>query len=387
MRNTNSLRLETKAEDETKDVETAIANLTTAFETKIAALTTDVKAANDNYASVKKRADELELRLNRPGAAANDNKEPTAETKAFENFIRKGKEGLGPDEAKSLRVSDDTAGGYIAPDSFQAELDRNIRLFSPIRDIARVMPMGGPAVLWPKRTGGLTATWVGETGVRVEGTVTFGQTRYTAYEIAAWVDVSNQMLEDSTFDIGQLLAFEAAEEFGAKEGTAFVNGASVLQPSGFMNDSGIAYTPGTDASLIKADGIIDIYHALKPAYRGNANWVMNSTTLGSIRKLKDSTTGQYLVATAGINNTPVSTILGRPIVEAPDMPDIGAGNFPVVFGDFSNGYRIFDRLALSILRDPYSQATNGMTRFHMRRRVAGGVGKAEAIRKLKIATS
>jgi HK97 family phage major capsid protein len=387
LRNTNSLRLETKAEDETKDVETAIANLTTAFETKIAALTTDVKAANDNYASVKKRADDLELRLNRPGAAANDNKEPTAETKAFETFIRKGKEGLGQDEAKSLRVSDDTAGGYIAPDSFQAELDRNIRLFSPIRDIARVMPMGGPAVLWPKRTGGLTATWVGETGVRTEGTVTFGQTRYTAYEIAAWVDVSNQMLEDSTFDIGQLLAFEAAEEFGAKEGTAFVNGASVLQPSGFMNDSGVAYTPGTDASLIKADGIIDIYHALKPAYRGNANWVMNSTTLGTIRKLKDSTTGQYLVATAGINNTPVSTILGRPIVEAPDMPDIGSGNFPVVFGDFSNGYRIFDRLALSILRDPYSQATNGMTRFHMRRRVAGGVGKAEAIRKLKIATS
>lgn len=387
MRNTNSLRLETKNEPEATDVEAAIAKLNYAFDTKMAAFTTDLKAANDNLAAQKKRADDLELRLNRPGAAANDNKEPTAETKAFETFIRKGKEGLGQDEAKSLRVSDDTAGGYIAPDSFQAELDRNIRLFSPIRDIARVMPMGGPAVLWPKRTGGLTATWVGETGVRTEGSVTFGQTRYTAYEIAAWVDVSNQMLEDSTFDIGQLLAFEAAEEFGAKEGTAFVNGASVLQPSGFMNDSGVAYTPGTDASLIKADGIIDIYHALKPAYRGNANWVMNSTTLGAIRKLKDTTTGQYLVATAGINNTPVSTILGRPIVEAPDMPDIGAGNFPVVFGDFSNGYRVFDRLALSILRDPYSQATNGMTRFHMRRRVAGGVGKAEAIRKLKIATS
>ena len=125
------------------------------------------------------------------------------------------------------------------------------------------------------------------------------------------------MLENSTFSIDQFLAFEAAEEFGAKEGTAFVNGASALQPSGFMQDVNVAYTPGTDASLVKADGIIDIYHALKPAYRGNAYWVMNSTTLGSIRKLKDSTTGQYLVATAGINNTPVSTILGRPIVEAP----------------------------------------------------------------------
>jgi HK97 family phage major capsid protein len=383
---TNVLRLETKSEDDETNVEAAIAKLNAAFDTKMTAFTGELKAANDNIAAEKKRADALELRLNRPGAAVNDNKEPTPETKAFDTFIRKGPEALG-DEVKSLRVSDSTAGGYIAPDSFQAELDRNVRLFSPIREYARVMPMGGPAVLWPKRTGGMTATWVGETGVRTEGTVTFGQSTYTAYEIAAYVDVSNQMLEDSTFDIGQLLAFEAAEEFGAKEGTAFVNGASVVQPSGFMQDATVIYTPGTDASLIKADGIIDIYHALKPAYRGNAVFLMNSTTLGAIRKLKDAASGQYLVATAGINNSPINTLLGRPIVEATDMPDIGSNAFPVAFGDFSQGYRIFDRLALSILRDPYSQAANGMTRFHMRRRVAGGVGKAEAIRKLKIATS
>ena len=99
-------------------------------------------------------------------------------------------------------------------------------------------------------------------------------------------------------------------------------------------------TPGTDASNIKADGLIDIYQVLKPAYGGNAYWLMNRTTLGAIRKLKDSTTGQYLVATAGINNTPVSTILGRPILDSPDMPDIAGNAFPVVFGDFSNGYRI-----------------------------------------------
>ena len=72
---------------------------------------------------------------------------------------------------------------------------------------------------------------------------------------------------------------------------------------------------------------------------------------------------------------------GRPVVELPDMPDVAGNAFPIVFGDFGNGYRIFDRVALSILRDPYSQATVGMTRFHGRRRVAGGVGKAEALRK------
>lgn len=379
-----NFRLETKSEPE--DVETAIANLTTAFDTKMAAFTIDLKAANDNATAATKRADALELKFNRPGAAANDNAAPTIETKAFEHFIRRGPTGLAPDEAKSLRVSDNTAGGYLAPDQFNAELDRNVVLFSPIRQVARVLPTGAPAVLWPKRTGGLTASWVGETGPRPESTVTFGQSRYPVCELAAYVDVSNAMLEDGTFDVASLLSFEFAEEFGRAEGAAFVNGATQLMPSGFMQDAGLAYTPGTDAALVKPDGLIDLYHAVKTPYRANAVWGMNSTTLGAVRKLKD-TTGQYLLAMAGINNSPVTTILGRPVVEMPDLPDIGAGAFPIVFGDFANGYRIFDRISLSVLRDPYSQATNGMTRFHGRRRVAAGVGKTEAIRKLKISTT
>lgn len=377
---TNSLRLETKSEDdsETKAIETALANMTAAFETQ-------KKAANDNEAAFKKRIDDLELRLNRPGAAANDNKEPTPETKAFEKFIRKGPEALG-DEAKSLRVSDSTAGGYLAPDQFNQDLDRNVVLFSPVRQVARVLPTGSPAVLWPKRTGGMTASWVGETGARPETTVTFGQNRYPVFELAAYVDVSNAMLEDSDFDIASLLSFEFGEEFGYEEGKAFVNGASAVSPSGFMQDTGLSYIPGTDASLIKADGLIDLYHGVKTPYRANGYWAMNSATLGAVRKLKDST-GQYLLAMAGINNAPYTTILGRPVIEVPDMPDIGSNAFPVAFGDFSQGYRIFDRISLSILRDPYSQATQGFTRFHGRRRVAGGVGKAEAIRKLKISTT
>lgn len=330
--------------------------------------------------------DAIQAKLNRPGTGTEEKEADAVEKKAFDTYVRRGREGLNADEAKSLRVSDDTAGGFLAPDAFQAELDRNVVLFSPVRSVARVLPTGAPAVLWPKRTGGMTGAWVGETQPRPETTVTFGQNRYPVCELAAYVDVSNAMLEDSAFDVGQLLAFEFAEEFGYLEGAAFVNGATQLSPSGFMQDPTIGYTPGTDASLVKADGIIDLYHALKTPYRANAVFAMNSTTLGAIRKLKD-TAGNYLVAMQGINNAPVSTLLGRPILEMPDLPDVGSGAFPIVFGDFSQGYRIFDRISLSILRDPYSQATNGMTRFHGRRRVAGGVGKAEALRKLKIATS
>lgn len=382
--NTNVLRLETKAEDDRNDIEAAIAKLNAAFDTKMTAFTGELKAANDNIAAEKKRADALELRLNRPGAAANDNKEPTAETKAFEKFIRRGPEALG-EEVKSLRVSDNTAGGYLAPDQFNTELDRNVVLFSPVRQVARVLPTGSPAVLWPKRTGGMTASWVGETGARPETTVSFGQSRYPVFELAAYVDVSNAMLEDSSFDVASLLSFEFGEEFGYEEGKAFVNGASALQPSGFMQDSGIAFTVSGTPTALTADGLLDLYHAVKTPYRANAVWGMNSATLGYVRKLKDGQ-GNYLLSQSGIANVPITTILGRPVIEMPDMPDLGAGNFPVIFGDFQQGYRIFDRVSLSILRDPYSQATNGMTRFHGRRRVAGGVGKAEALRKVKCST-
>ncbi|MCK1313707.1 phage major capsid protein [Bradyrhizobium sp. 23] len=378
--NTNALRLETKDDSdiETKAIETALANMTTAFETH-------KKASNDNDAAQKKRIDDLELRLNRPGGHANDNKEPTDETKAFEKYIRRGAEALG-EEVKSLRVSDNTAGGYLSPDEFNAELDRNVVLFSPVRQVARVLPTGAPAVLWPKRLSGFTASWVGETGARPETTATFGQSRYPIFELAAWVDVANAMLEDSTFDVASMLSFEFAQEFGLEEGKAFVNGASALSPSGFMQDAGVAYTPTTSATAVLPDSLFDIYHAVKSPYRANAVWGMNSNTLGYVRKLKDGQ-GNYLLSHGGVANAPITTILGNPVVEMPDMPDIAGGAFPIVFGDFSQGYRIFDRVSLSVLRDPYSQATNGATRFHGRRRVAGGVGKAEAIRKLKVSVS
>jgi HK97 family phage major capsid protein len=339
----------------------------------IEALGKDLKSKLDGQSTEFKcaidRIDQEIARLKRPGTEKKSG-EPTLETKAFETFVRKGREALTPEEVKSLNVSDDTAGGYLAPDQFVVELLRNVRLFSPVRQVARVMKTGSSAVLLPKRTGGMTSQWVGEKQARPETTVTFGEARYPVNEIACWVDVSNAILEDSEFDIVQLLAFEFAEEFGATEGTAFVNG----------------YTPGTDAAQLKADGLIDLFHAVKTPYRVDAVWGMNSTTLGAVRKLKDIN-GQYLLASAGINNAPADTILGKPVVEMTDLADIAANAFPIVFGSFSQGYRIFDRIALSVLRDPYSQATNGMTRFHGRRRVAGGVGKAEAIRKLKISTT
>ena len=77
-----------------------------------------------------------------------------------------------------------------------------------------------------------------------------------------------------------------------------------------------------------------------------------------------------------------SSILGHPILECTDMPAVGAGNKPIVYGDFRRGYLIVDRTVLSIMRDPFTQATSGNVRYIARRRVGGQVVLPEALSTL-----
>ena len=111
---------------------------------------------------------------------------------------------------------------------------------------------------------------------------------------------------------------------------------------------------------------------------------MNRLSLAAVRKLKDAQ-GQYLWQ-PGIQAGQPSTILGRPVIEAVDMPNVGAGAFPIVFGDFS-GYRIVDKVGLSVLTDPFTRAKNGITVFHARKRVGGDVTHPDKFVKVKIAAS
>ncbi|QTI79014.1 phage major capsid protein [Roseomonas marmotae] len=365
--------------NELAEIRSAVEGLTASADERLGSLDTALT-------ELRSRLDRTETVLRRPGGGQDQRQGAEVETRAFATFLRRGREALGAPEVRVLRVSDDTAGGYLAPDQFIADIQRNLVPFSPVRSVARVTNVSVGAVTLPKRTGGMTAQWVGEIQPRPETTVTFGQNRFEVREIACWVDVSNVLLEDAAVDIAAELAFEFAEEFGRAEGAAFVNGDGALRPMGFMADQTIPVSVSGSASAFTADNLMDLYGSVPAAYRANAVWAMNSNTLATARKMKD-TAGTYLLQPAGLAGAPATTLLGRPVVEMPDMPDPVAGATPIVFGDFNQGYRIFDRIALSILRDPYSQATNGMTRFHGRRRVAGGVAKSEALRKLKIAAS
>lgn len=377
--------LEFKDAEGADDPLKAIRALGATIDTKFGDLSGEMKKLRDEFeADVAKR--------NRPGTGGSEEKGDAEklEAKAFSDFLRKGRESLGPDEVKSLRVSDDTAGGYLATPQFVAEVDKNLVQFSPVRDAARVGPTSAGSVIIPKRTGRPTGSWVGETETRPSTESTYGQAEIPIDEMACYVDVSNKLLEDAAVNVEGEVAFDVAEEFGRLEGAAFVTGNGVKKPLGFMTDTNVSFTVSGSASVIGdadggVNGLIDLMYAMHPFYRSRGVWMANGTTIAALRKLKDGDK-QYIWQPSVQAGQP-DTLLGRPILEAPDMDSISAGNFPLIFGDFASGFRIYDRVGLSILRDPFTQATQGLTRFHARKRVGARLVRPEAIRKLKIAAS
>ena len=140
--------------------------------------------------------------------------------------------------------------------------------------------------------------------------------------------------------------------------------------------SGHATTLGTIAELV----LIELVHTMKAGHRQGASWVMNSATLAQIRKLKTAD-GAFLWQPGLVDGQP-DRLLGYPVVEAEDMPDIAAGTYPIAFGNFRAGYLIAERNATTILRDPFTNKP--FVHFYATRRVGGQVLDSDAIKLLKI---
>lgn len=334
---------------------------------------------------LRNQVTELETRMNRPAGGNGGNQEISLERRAFTNFLRLGDNRMEAEEVRALIVGDDTKGGYLAPAEFQAEVIKGIVEISPIRQAVRVGSTGAGEVILPKLTGRPTASWVGEDEERDETTMTYGQIEIPVHELACFIDVSLRLLEDSAINVESEISTELSQEFAVKENAAFSDGNGVKKPLGIQQAAGIAEIVNGHATNINADQLIALMYSMPAAYRNNGSWLMNGTTLGKVRTLKDGN-GNYLWQPSYQAGQP-STLLGRPVIEDPTMPDAANGTFPIFYGDFNKAYRVYDRVGMSILRDPYTQATKGMVRFHARRRVGGAPTLTEALRKLKMATA
>lgn len=337
---------------------------------------------------VRSSADQIQKLFNRQGLpnGKGGDDEAAVEAKAFASYLRRDRDGMQADELKTLVVADDTNGGYLAPAQFVNEVIKGITEISPVRQAARITSSSANSLILPKRTGKPTASWVGETEDRSETKPSYGQLEIPAHEAGCYVDVSRRLLEDSAVNIEREVASDLAEEFGRLEGVAFVSGDGSKKPTGFLSDKSIASTKTGSATSLgdnPDETLVDLMYAMPAFYRASGVWMMNAQTIAIVRKLKDAD-GRFLWSNSLQDGQP-ALLLGRPVIEAPDMDNIGSNKCPIIFGNFQRGYRINDRLQLSIMRDPFTMAGKGLVRYHARRRVGGNVVLAEAFRKLKCA--
>lgn len=311
---------------------------------------------------------------------------------AFESFLRSGSGGL---EMKAFTGASDAAGGYAVPDELDAQIDAVLKSISPIRAIANVVKVGSAGYRKLVTSGGTPSGWAAETGARAEtDTPVFNEIAPPMGELYANPAASQTMLDDAAFDVEEWLAGEIAMEFARAEGAAFVGGNGTNKPKGFLSattsSSGdatrafgqVQYVPSGAAGAFAAnpeEKLIDLVQTLRSPYRQGAAWVMNSATLAKIRKFKTSV-GEFLWAPSLAAGQP-ATLLGYPVVEAEDMPDIAANSLSIAFGNFRAGYLIAERGETAILRDPYSNKP--YVHFYATKRVGGMVSNSEAIKLLK----
>jgi len=323
---------------------------------------------------------------------------------AFEGYLRKGIDKLGPNDKKTLSDGVDTAGGFLVPEDYHVELIKKIATNAAIRPNARVVTTSRDMAQWPrvnytsddKYTSGVRLTWTGEipassTAHRVTDPV-FGLHSIPVHTAMASLPLSNNLIEDSAFDVMGISSDLLAEAFALGEDDVFVNGTGSSRPKGILQDidetDGPAKVVSGSASALTADGLIDLAYALPAQYERNAKWYMAKSTAKAIRQLKEATTNAYLwpiSAQVGGFGAAGEELLGYPVVKDEFVPAIAANAYPIIFGDLM-GYMIVDRVGFSLQRLSELYAETNITLLLAKKRVGGQVVEPWRIKVQKVST-
>lgn len=339
----------------------------------------------------------LALEQARPAMGEDPRKGDPEHKSAWSTYMRRGDDsGIARLDLKSVNVGTEAQGGYVAPPELDRLIEQRLMASSPMRQIASVRQTSATVFKKPVSLG-TTSAWAAETGSRAETTAPqLDLLEFPAAELYAMPAATQTLLDDAYADVDEWLADEVEASFSAQESAAFVTGDGSNKPKGFLSYDMIADAShawdkigfilsggaGAFAASNPADKLIDLVYALKSQFRANARFVMNRRTVSAVRKLKDGD-GNYLWRPGAAGEA--ASLLGYPVTEIEDMPDIAANAFSIAFGDFRRGYLIVDRQGARVLRDPYSLKPYVL--FYTTKRVGGGVQNFDAIKVMKFAAS
>ena len=287
-----------------------------------------------------------------------------------------------PGVMNALQVGTDSEGGYLVPDEYERTLVQGLEEENVLRSLCTVIQTSSGDRKIPLVASHGTASWVDEEATIPDSDDVFGQISIGAHKVATMIKVSDELLQDSVFNIESYIAAEFARRIGAAEEEAFITGNGTGKPTGLLhatNGAGIGVT--TNGNTPTADEIFDLIHSIKSVYRKKAVFLLNDSTLKALRKLKDGQ-GQYLWQ-PGLKEGQPDMLLNYRIATSPFMPEIAAGNKVILFGDFKS-YWIADRQGRSFQRLNELYAATGQVGFRATQRVDGRLVLAEAMKCLAV---
>ena len=333
------------------------------------------------------RREALDLEMSKPTSApisANPNTKTEEKTgrssdeykKSFWQAMRNKKN---PYEAvNALQIGTDSEGGYLVPDEYESTLIEKLHDENIIRQYATVIKSSNGDKKIPVVAGYGEATWTDEEAAYTESDDSFGVITLGAHKLTSIIKVSEELLNDSAFDLEQYISKEFVRRMAAAEENAFINGTGTGRPTGILQTAESGKTTAA-AAAITADEVIDLYHSLRSPYRKNAVFIANDSTVKSVRQLKDSN-GMYLWQ-PGLKEGQPDTLIGNRIISSAYMPEIGAGKKPILFGDISY-YWIADRQGRTFQRLNELYAETGQVGFRTFQRVDGKLTLAETVKTL-----
>ena len=286
------------------------------------------------------------------------------------------------DVRNALQVGEDSEGGYLCPDEFERKLISALEEENVFRPLATKIQTSSGDRKIPVITQKGEATWMEEEEAYTLSDDAFGQIALSAYKVGTAIKISEELLNDSVFDLPSYIAKEFARRIGTKEEEAFLIGDGKGKPTGIFAATGGAENGATTTgAAITFDDVIELFYSLKSPYRKKAVWVLNEQTVKALRKIKDNT-GNFIWQPSVSAGLP-DTILNRPYVTSVYAPTIAAGAKAIAFGDYSY-YWVADRQGRSLKRLNELFAMNGQVGFLASQRVDGKLILPEAVKTLTI---
>jgi len=289
---------------------------------------------------------------------------------------------MNPSVQNALQIGTDSEGGFLVPDEYENQLIQALQEANVLRNLCNVINTSHGDRKIPVVASHGSAAWMDEEGAFNESDDAFTQVTLSAYKLGTMLKVSDELLNDSYFDLEAYIAAEFARRIGAAEEEGFLTGNGSSKPTGLLHTTGGASLGVTAASAtaITMDEVLDLYHSLKSSYRKNGTFLVNDATVKAIRKLKDGQ-GQYLWQPSVQAGTP-DTILNRPVISSQFMPVAAAGVKTILFGDFKY-YWIADRQGRTFKRLNELYAANGQVGFLASQRLDAKLILPEAIEVLQ----